>query len=68
MGHIILDSAYSLEILKQDLKMFPKPKEDWNTLDPIEDGYYEAAGVLYQYKNGDLVEVKEEEAKEEEEN
>ena len=63
MEHTILDSAYSLEVLKQDLKMLPKSKEDWNTLDPVEDGYYEAAGIIYQYKNGELVEVKKEEEK-----
>lgn len=63
MERAILDSAYTLDILKEDLKILPKPKEDWNTLDPVEDGYYEAAGVLYQYKNGELVEVKKEEEK-----
>ena len=63
MKYVILDSAYTLDILKQDLKMLPKPKEDWNTLDPVEGGYYMVAGILYQFKGGELVEVKKEEEK-----
>ena len=61
MKHKILDSARTLEILKQDLKMLPKPREDWNTIDPVEGGHYIADGVEYVYTLGELVEYKEEE-------
>ena len=61
MKHKILDSALNLTILKQDLGMLPKPREDWNTIDPVEGGHYIANGVEYVYTLGELVEYKEEE-------
>lgn len=60
MRNKILDSARTLTILKQDLKMLPKPREDWNTIDPVEGGHYIADGVEYVYRNGELIEYVEE--------
>lgn len=60
MKHKILDSARNLTILKQDLKMLPKPRENWNTIDPVEEGHYMADGKEYVYRNGELVEYVEE--------
>lgn len=50
----ILDSAISLEVLKQDLGLLPKPREDWNTIDPVECGHYIANGIEYIFKDGEL--------------
>lgn len=53
----ILDYARTLEILKMDLGLLPKPRDNWNTIEPIEGGFYEAANILYTYTNGTLVQV-----------
>lgn len=55
----ILDSAISLEILKQDLKILPKPTDTWNTIDPVEGGHYIAGHIEYVYTKGELVEFNE---------
>jgi hypothetical protein len=60
MRYEILDSAKNLTILKQDLGMLPKPREDWNTIEPVEEGHYIADGVEYVYRQGELVEFVEE--------
>ena len=57
MKHKILDHARTLTILKQDLKMLPKPREDWNTIEPVEEGHYVAGNIEYVYRNGELVEL-----------
>lgn len=52
----ILDSARTLDYLKADLGLLPHPYEPYNTIDPVEGGYYEAEGKIYVYKDGELKE------------
>lgn len=55
----ILDSARTLDILKADLGILPAPRTPYNTIEPVEGGYYEAGKTLYVYKKGALKEVSE---------
>ena len=59
---MIVDSARTLEILKQDSGLLPKPKEDWNTFEPQENdvAYVSEEEKYYVFKNGNW-EVKEDE-------
>ena len=36
MNNKYIDSARTLEILKQDSGLLPKPRENWNTFEPHE--------------------------------
>lgn len=54
----ILDSAATLESLELDLGLRPIPKDvsNWNTIEPVEGGYYEADDKLYIFTDGKLIE------------
>lgn len=55
-----VDSCRTLEILKQDSGLLPKPKENWNTFVPKEDDLALANGKEYIFKGGEWVENKDE--------
>lgn len=64
--HKILDSARTLEILKQDLGLLPPPSTEWVIIEPVECGHYIANNIEYVFKDGQLIEAsecKEEECK-----
>jgi len=54
-----VDSARTLEILKQDSGLLPKPSENWNTFEPKEGDYahVDEGNQDYQFVNGGWVEV-----------
>ena len=56
-----IDSARTLEILKQDSGLLPKPREDWNTFEPKEGmiAYVSDEQKEYIFKKGKWVEFKE---------
>jgi hypothetical protein len=55
-----VDSARTLEILKQDSGLLPKPKENWNTFEPKDGDLALANNKEYIFKDNNWVEVEEE--------
>lgn len=61
-NRVYVDSCLTLEILKQDSGLLPKPREDWNTFVPQEGDYahVDENDSDYVFHNGDWVLVVEE--------
>ena len=61
MKHIV-DSCRTLEILKQDSGILPKPKERWNTFVPKEGdiAYVSEDGFHYEFDGTDWVKKEQE--------
>lgn len=55
----LIDSCLTLDILKQDSGLLPKPKENWNTFEPQVGmiAYVDKDEAFYQFDGTDWVQV-----------